>query len=114
MSYREQLADFLKVVSSTGELLSYEKNVPICYVPLEIIEQFFGLFHPKSQEFVGEFSRDELVDIAILSGYIHIVLKDVQASGRPPLATVLKRERWRDMMSNAKSLLCAISSLQKR
>jgi len=100
---RESLLDCLSALGSQGSQLEYQKSVPIAYVPSELASQFFDdIFHPKSPQFISEFSEEELKDVAVFAGFLHIASKQVEGAGSPPLQEVLKLTRWREMMDQAK------------
>ena len=100
--YRERLIDVIGSLASGAEQLAYEADVPIAYVPDELTCQFFDdNFHPKTSEFIAEFSHDELKEIYIFSGYLQIASDEVHSNGSPPVTDVLKLPRWREMMKFA-------------
>ncbi len=110
MTYREQLCSFLETVSLANELLKYEKEVAIAYVPIEVAEQFFDIFRPKEIKFTDEFNRDELIEVSIFSGYLDIAVNAVIAAESPPISEVLKILKWREMMKKAQALLQRLNS----
>ena len=85
--------------------MAYEKNVPIAYVPHEVACQFFDdFYHPKADEFLKAFTEEEIKEIGILSGYLHIALEKVDLQGHPKVSEVLKLPEWRSMMKRASIL----------
>ncbi len=109
-TYRVQLKDCLDTLASGEELLAYEKNVPIAYIPHEIACQFFDdFYHPKTDEFLKAFSQDEIKEIGILSGYLHIALQALDSRGHPSVNEVLKLPEWRSMMKRAAILREALN-----
>lgn len=97
--YRDRLIEVIGTLSSGAEQLAYQEQVPIAYVPDELVCQFFDdSFHPKSPEFTGEFSNDELKAVCVFSGYLSIASDEVQGNRSPPITDVLKLPRWREMM----------------
>jgi len=105
ITYRDQLKECLGAMASGKELLDYEKNVPVAYVPHEVACQFFDdFYHPKASEFLDAFSEEEIKEIGILSGYLHIALEKVDLQGHPKVSEVLKIPEWRSMMKRASIL----------
>ena len=105
VSYRSSYINLLTTLSSGQEQLDYEKNVPIAYVPGELLCQFFDdLYHPKSNDFVNEFSEDELKEIGVFSGFFQIAWDEVEKLDLPPVTKVLALPEWRSMMKRAQFL----------
>lgn len=112
-SYRECLIDVISTLASGEALLEYESSVPIAYVPDEIICQFFDdHYHPKSPEFIAEFTENELKEIGIFSGFLQIGSDAVDEAGSPGVAACLKLPDWRRMMRRAKMLVTLLGTKQ--
>jgi hypothetical protein len=112
-SYRECLIDVISTLASGEAFLEYEAKVPIAYVPDEIVCQFFDdHYHPKSAEFIAEFSEDELKEIGIFSGFLQMGSDAVDEAGSPDVAACLKLPDWRRMMKRAKMLATLLETKQ--
>ena len=109
-TYRDQLKDCLDTLGSSAELLEYERNVPIAYIPHEVACQYFDdFYHPKASGFLEAFSEEEIKQIGVLSGYLHIALQAVNLQGHPTMEEVLKIPEWRSMMMRASILREALN-----
>ena len=103
MNIRQAILGQIELLSQPSKQLEYERSLSRAgHAPSELISGFCDdLYHPKSPEFIGSFSEEELRDLAHLYGLI------VEAS-RAPFQTVsemLKNETWRRVISVAKELV---------
>ncbi len=57
----------------------YENDVPIADVPGELVSGFCDdLFHPRSQAFLDAFNEDEIRDLAVLYGLLHLASRSFE------------------------------------
>ena len=69
----------------------YERNVPMADVPAELICGFCDdLFHPKSRTFLDAFTGDEIKDLAVLYGLLHLASRKIDVSRISEVADLQK------------------------
>ena len=101
MSIRKSTIKMIELLSLPSEQLEYEKNVPIADVPAELICGFCDdLYHPKSEDFIAEFSEDELKAMAHLYGLLSEAAKVEVHS----VIELQKVPEWRSVASLAKEM----------
>lgn len=101
MSIRKSVIETIKLLSLPSKQLEYEKNVPIVNVPAELICGFCDdLYHPKSVQFLSEFTEDELKGLAHLYG----MLVEAARIDVSSVTDLLKHEKWRAVVTVASEL----------
>lgn len=109
VSYRDSLIQIIGILASAREQLDYERNVPIAYVPDELVCQFFDdHYHPKSLQFIAEFSQKEMIEIGVFSGFLEMASGEVRAAKKPVVSAVLKLPSWRTMMKRARATVALL------
>jgi hypothetical protein len=105
MGIRQSVIAHLDLLAQPSMQLDYEAKVPYANVHGELVNGFCDdLYHPKSQQFLGAFSEDELRDLAHLYGLL-MESRQVQASSTQEL---LKHAQWRRVVAFAKDLAAEI------
>ena len=103
MSIKKSVIETIELLSLPSEQLEYEKKVPIADAPAELISMFCDdLYHPKSEEFITEFSESELKSLAHLYG----LLSEAATIETHSVKELLKHPKWRSVISLAKDLSC--------
>ena len=99
-SIRTRAIEMIEILASSQMQLDYEHSLTSAgHAPTELICMYCDdFFHPKSLDFVGEFSEAELKDLAYLYG---LVRQSIMFSSATEM---LKSVDWRKMMSFAKEL----------
>ncbi len=65
---------------------------------------FDDLFHPKSQTFLDAFTEDEIRDLAVLYGLLHLASRKMDETHPRHVAELQKLPEWRSVMTFAKEL----------
>lgn len=101
MSIRNAIINEVELLSLPSKQLEYEKDVPIANVPAELICGFCDdLYHPKSKEFLSQFTEEEMKGLAHLYGVLVEAAK-IEASS---VSELLKHPKWRNVVEVAKEL----------
>ena len=101
MRIREAIIEEIELLSLPSKQLEYEKKVPTANVPAELICGFCDdLYHPKSHEFLSQFTEDELKGLAHLYG----VLSEAASIEASSVSDLLKHDKWRTVVAVAKEL----------
>ncbi len=98
---RRAVREHIHLLAHPSGQLKYEQNVPIAYVPGELVDMFCAdLYHPKSPAFLAAFTEDELKDLARLYG----LLVEASGSGVSSVTDLLKLPEWREVLNLAQHL----------
>lgn len=101
MTIRRAVVDEVRLISLASEQLAYEKAVPHVNIVAELLSGFCDdLFHPKSPEWVSQFTESELKGLAHLYG----VMMEVDSGAASCVSELLKDEKWRRVIAVAKEL----------
>lgn len=101
MSIRKSIVDAVELLSLPSKQIEYEKTVPIADAPSELICGFCDdLYHPKSIDFIAEFSEDELKSLAHLYGLLSEAAKISVRS----VTDLQRHAEWRSVVNLAKEL----------
>ena len=95
----------VQLLASASEQLHYEREVPVAFVPGELLELGRAIFRPKSASYIKAFTDDELGDLAHLYGLI-VEATRFQASS---VTELHKRPEWRRVMSVAKDVAARLT-----
>lgn len=107
MAIRQAVIDQVRLLSLASEQLAYEKSVPHANVVSELFCGFCDdLFHPKSAEWVSQFTEDELKGLAHLYG----VLSEAASSDAVSVSEILKDPRWRRVIAVAKEVYTCLNA----
>ncbi len=102
---RAAVLEHIVLLAHASQQTKYENDVPIADVPAELICGFCNdLFHPKSSTFLGAFVEDEIKDLAVLYGLLHLASEAINASPVRTVADLQKRAEWRKVMNFSKEL----------
>ena len=102
---RTIVSEYLGLLASAKAQADYEKDVPGVYVPDEFISRYCDdLFLPKARIFLGAFSEDEVRDLAVLYGMLHIASRRMKEAQPAGVAELQKLPEWRAVMAFAKQL----------
>lgn len=103
--FRTIVSECLGLLASAKAQADYEKDVPSVYVPDELISRFCDdLFLPKARIFLDAFSEDEVRDLAVLYGMLHIASRRMKEARPAGVAELQKLLEWRTVMTFAKQL----------
>jgi len=97
VTVRDAIIEELELLSSPPDQLEYEKNAPIANVAGELVSGFCDLFHPKSEQFLGSFTSDEILNLAHLYG----LLREVARIEVSSVGELQKHQLWRRVISVA-------------
>lgn len=98
---RDSIIKEIELLAHPSLQLQYEKEVPQANVPGELICGFCDdLYHPKSPQFLDQFSESELKDLSHLYGVMCEAAKLEAAS----VQELLLNPKWRAVVSVAKEL----------
>jgi CHAT domain-containing protein len=102
---RTAVIEHIRLLARASLQTQYEKDVPLADVPAELVCGFCDdLFHPKSQAFQDAFTADEIRDLAVLYGLLHLATQGINESHPPKVADLQKLPEWRSVMTFAKEL----------
>ncbi len=103
MRYRARVGEYLDLLSRSSEIRQYENSLEggAGHVPTELVEMFCSdIYHPRSPQFIAEFSEEELKDMARLYGFLHLASAENVSS----VGELLKNPHWRAAITLAKEL----------
>ncbi len=102
---RAAVFEEIELLAHASLQTKYEKDVPIANVPAELFCGFCDdLYHPKSQTFLDAFNEEEIKDLAVLYGLLHLASQTIDESEILSVADLQKRPEWRLVMNFAKEL----------
>jgi len=103
--FRLEVLEHIKLLASASLQSRYEKEVPAADVPAELFSRFCDdLFHPNWQTFLDAFTADEIRDLAVLYGLLHVASQEIAQFNSPSVADLRKLPAWRSVMAYAKEL----------
>ena len=104
-SVRQATLEHIKLLSRASLQAQYERSVPIADVPAELICGFCDdLFHPKDSGFLDAFNEDEIKDLAVLHGLLHLASRKIDECRPLGVKDLQKLPEWRSVMMFAKEL----------
>lgn len=102
---RMAVLEHVRLLARASAQTQYEKDVPMADIPAELVCGFCDeLFHPKSQTFLDAFTEDEIKDLAVLYGLLHLASRRMDDSPPLQVADLQKLPEWRQVMTFAKEL----------
>ncbi len=102
---RMAVLEHIRLIARASLQAQYEIDVPIADVPAELVCGFCDdLFHPKSQTFLDAFTEDEIRDLAVLYGLLHLASGRMNKSHPLQVAELQELPEWRSVMTFAKEL----------
>ena len=102
---RAAVLEHITLLARASLQTQYEKDVPAANVPAELICGFCDdLFHPKSRIFLDAFSAQEVRELAILYGLLHVASRKIGEVAPLQVTDLQRLPEWRSVMAYAKEL----------
>jgi hypothetical protein len=96
---RNRIIEYLELAASFEDQLQYQRNVPVAYVPSEVIEQWADWVHtdPRSvDQHPDVYSADEIAEMRRFHA-VWDVTADAIPKSRPPIEEVQALSEWSNL-----------------